>query len=253
MSEIFFILNSQFWSTLVAVIALFLSQLPPLKEYIKGVKIRINAADTVIISHYLGSVALTFFLNIVNIGGRSVSLSRINCIIKDNSGFNLSLPVKRYYSRQPSSHPNFHYPKHYLGNISLKPEEHWSEIVHCFKTLSEDEEIVVNKIMEMKGKEFEIHVTKFFDDKFKLKEGDYQLLIAAVSESEKILAVCGYNFTLYSHHINKLRLIKSLYKNGNDFYYDSFDYSKVISPRLIPMTDEEAMEKYKNSCLKTKL
>lgn len=243
MSGIFSNPDSQLWSTLISFIALILSLRPLVNEKIKGVKIRINSADTIIISHYLGSVALTFFLNIVNIGGRSVSISGIDCIILGKNGFYLNLPVKRYYSRQPSSHPSFHYPKHYLGNISLKPEEHWSEIVHCFKTLNEDEEKEVDRIMEMEGDNFKFKVNKFFNNEFNLTEGDYHLLIAVISESKEILAACGYKFTLYNHHINKLISVKDSYENGNDFYYDSFDYNKTISPRLISLPDKDTMEK----------
>ncbi|WP_048158658.1 hypothetical protein [Methanosarcina sp. WWM596] len=94
------------FGVIIAYLAVALSQIPPLRVFIKGAKIRIVAANKIKLSHFLGSVNLIFFFNIYNIGVRNISISMIDCMItKDNILF-LNLPAQGYYSRQHLSQSN---------------------------------------------------------------------------------------------------------------------------------------------------
>lgn len=259
-------LSSQACSTMVAFLALVLSQLPPLQVIFKGTKIKIVGSDQVSISHFLGGIHLVFFLNIYNTGGRSTSISKIDCVIKSDDGLLLHLPAQRYYSRQPSNQTNHQVLEYFMGLIPLKPEETWSETVHCFSLWTQEEEKQVNDIIlktrsDIGAKQMVladknvwveanenivIEAKSFFENKFNLKTGNYRLLVAIISESNQILSTSGYNFNLYENHIQALRGCTERYKYGEGIYFPSSDPLAVVYPRLKPITDELAMEEYKN-------
>jgi|GEM_PF-2252740 len=262
-------LNSQACSTIVAAfssiiafLALVLSQLPPLRVLIKGVKIKIVAEDKIKLTHFLGSVSLVFFLNIYNAGGRSVSISKIDCVIKNDNCLLLHLPPQGYYSRQPPSQANQQIQEYFIGLIPLKAGEAWGETVHCFSPWTQEEEEHVNDIiLKIKNSiaknknEYKKNVPTVADEssvneaineferKFNLEKDEYHLLIAVFSESNEILAVTGYSFKLYDNHIQTLKAYTKRYKYG--VYLPSSDPIMAVWPRLTPITDELAKKEYR--------
>lgn len=258
-------LSDQACSTMIAFLALILSQIPPLRVVFKGIKIKATTTDQISLSHFLGNINLTFFLSIYNTGGRSVSISKIDCVIKSvNNSLCLHLPAQRYYSRQPPSQPNQQILEYFIGIIPLKPEETWSETVHCFSLWTQKEEEQVNNLISKirsdiweKKKKFPdpnvwveanendvIEARDFFENKFNLKKGNYYLLVAIISESDKVLTTCGYNFSLYDNNIHNLRACTGKYKYGEGIYFPSSDPLAVIYPKLTPMPSELAMREY---------
>lgn len=257
--------NPAVWSAVIAVLALILSQLPPLREIIRGLKVRITVPEIFTIIHFLGNIRMYIFLDVHNIGGRFVSISKIDCVIKDAGGSRWNIPAQTYISRQPTS--SGQPPQEFLiGWISLKPGEHWSRNVRCFKLLSEAEEEKVNDIISkirdnitaklqqrivqtqalVEADEGIVKEAKdFFEKKFSLSKGNYQLFIAVLSESNPvILSVRGFEFTLFESHIRSLRAITEEYKYGAGIYYPSLDPTKVVWARLRPIPDEQAREAY---------
>lgn len=258
-----------------------LSQIPPLRVIIRSPKIRIVGIDQFTLYHYFGNVGLNLFLSIHNAGIKSVSISKIDCVIKNDEGLLLHLPAQMYYSRQFSNQHNQPVPQYFLGIISLKPDETWSETVNCFSLWSQEEEKRINDItskirenIEAKKqfsyimskvdindyeakqnidlnswtkseKDIDSEVKNFFENKFSLKADNYHLLIAVISESNEILAISGYNFNLYEDQIQILRRCTERYKSGVGIY-TTFDPKDFVYPRLKPINDELSMEEYKN-------
>jgi hypothetical protein len=135
------------WSTLIALFAVILSQLPPIWDMLKGVRVRLVVPESFWLWHYLGNLQLGGFLDIRNDGGRAVIISKLDFIIVDSSGKRWNLPAQTYLSRQPSPMPDQPTPEFLLSWISLKPGEHWGETIHCFRQWSESEEEETNQVV----------------------------------------------------------------------------------------------------------
>src|SRR5438067_13594668 len=73
--------NPKTWGPVVAVVALILSQLPPVRSMIKGRRARLGAAPYVVISHYLGNVRVGLRLNVDNVGGKPVHNEQLVCVL----------------------------------------------------------------------------------------------------------------------------------------------------------------------------
>lgn len=234
-----------------------------MRQLIRGVKIKIATPEFFTLYHFLGNPQMIFFLKIYNIGGRSIYF-KINCVIKDSNENKWELPAHTYISQQ-SSQPGSPPQEILIGVISLKSGEYWGETLHCFKLWTETEEEQTNEIITKIRKDIfdkypfkppsqpkveadEIIVKEakdFFDRKFNLHKGNYQLFITLLSESDKVLHVHGFDFTLYESNIRALREHTEQYKYGEGIYYPIADSTKYVSVRVRPMTEEQAKGLYK--------
>ena len=253
-----------FWSVLVAVVAIALSQIPPIRELVRGADLSIVVPDQFMLWHFLGNVQANIFVDIRNKGGRIAYVHRIDCRIKDEGGATVcEIPAVTYYPRQPSSQADRQTLEYPVGVIIIKPGEHWSETIHCYKPWNDAEEERISEIIldirndigtKIKPAENvalveadEKLVQKamdFFRDKFPLRRGNYHFLIAAVSESGRLMCVRGFRFTLFEAHIRALRSYTEGYKYGAGIYFPIQDASKVVWVRIRPIPDQQAKRLY---------
>ena len=75
-------------------------------------------------------------------------------------------------------------------------------------------------------------------------KGNFQLLIEVLSESEEVITVRGFEFTLFESSIRTLKALADDYKTGLGLYLPPDEY-KQVNPRLRPMMDGPALEAYK--------
>lgn len=253
-----------FWTVLVAAVAIALSQIPPIRELVRGADLSIVVPDQFMLWHYLGNVRANIFVDIRNKGGRIAYVNRIDCRIKDEGGATVcEIPAVTYYSRQPSSQADRPTPEYPVGLIIIKPGDHWSETVHCHKPWNDAEEERTSEIIldirndiETKLKvaekvplveaedELVQKAIDFFKNKFPLRRGTYHFLIAALSESGRPMCVRGFRFTLFEAHIRALRSHTEGYKYGAGIYFPIQDPFKVVSARIRPIPDQEAKSLY---------
>jgi hypothetical protein len=76
-SNTYFYLELEFWSILIALIALILSQIPPIKLWFKKSKLKVDTYDSIWITHHIGNPIVEFNLIIKNIGGRNILINKI--------------------------------------------------------------------------------------------------------------------------------------------------------------------------------
>lgn len=249
--------NPGVWGVFVAAVALILSQFPPISDLIKGVKIKITVPGQFTLYHFIGNIQIYLLIGIHNIGGRSVSISRLECFITDDQRHIWHLPAQTYISRQQSYQSNV-LQEFLLGLISLKPGEQWNEAVRCCRLWSETEEEKANEIISQVTKSIsskcpsansQIQVEadekpvgeaiSFFKKLFDLHKGNFKFFIAALSEDNSVLAVRSFDFTLFESNINVLRSHTDQYKYGYGIYSPVSDWTKYVSVRLRPITDDK--------------
>lgn len=133
-SSVPFYLNPRVWTAIVAVLALILSQLPPVRLLFRGRKVAINAPEIIIITYVFGNINFSFLLSLHNVGGRKVTISKLNVAVRDPEGTRWNLP-QQTYSRSTSPDPSTIKQDFLLGWIPLRPDEYWSENIKCFRIL----------------------------------------------------------------------------------------------------------------------
>ncbi|HEV2177918.1 MAG TPA: hypothetical protein VGW33_12070 [Terriglobia bacterium] len=256
------------WSAIVALLALVLSQLPPVAELVKRRALKLVIPDQVGLNHYMGSTQVDCYVSIHNVGGRALTVARLECLIISADGPGWRLPGESYYARQTQGNSGQWPLRFPLEWMALKPGEHWSEGVHFAKPFSlEDEEKVVelgsrirNNInaklnarrdaglpprVEEADDALVNEARQFFESHFKLSKGNFQLLFAALSENDELLALRGFNFTLFESSVRTLRSATDDYKFGAGVYFPNADQYKVLTARLHPQADDEAAKAYK--------
>jgi len=127
--------SPQLW---IAVLALILSQLPPLRDLLRGTKIRLNTKEQFTLDTFLGRLEVIIFLDIHNTGGKAVSISKIYCVIQRDKEHVWNLPARTYLTNEGEI---------LIGGIPLKPGEHWSQSVRCYDLWEEEEEEEVTNII----------------------------------------------------------------------------------------------------------
>ncbi len=66
-----FYLDWTFWTAVVAVAALVLSQLAPVRVWFRGARVRLQPYDRLTVTHYLGQPSVTLHVQFTNTGGRA--------------------------------------------------------------------------------------------------------------------------------------------------------------------------------------
>lgn len=260
--------SPEFWSTVIAVFALILSQLPPLRDLFKPRELRIFVPETLALAHYMGNLQLWAFLALYNTGGSSITVQKIECVIIGEDGLPWRLPAQTYTPTLAQTAPGQPAPELLMGWISLKPDENWAQTLRFYKvwSIKEEEDVTeisanirtdVNAKLKLKAPfdnnpvQAEPELVKkakdFFEKKFTLTKGSYTLLIAARSEKNEVLRVRGFEFTLFDNQIRSLRAPADDYKLGWGIYLpvDPGDPSKGSTfIRLRPMGEPEANREY---------
>jgi hypothetical protein len=273
-----FLKDPAVWSALIAVLALILSQLPPLPQLLAGEKVQATLRDRLGLFHFLGNLSIQYFVDIENMGSTSVPVRAIACFIVDQQNNTLTLPVQNYFSRAASVSGYQDVP---FSPISLKPGEHWAELVRCYNDWSEGQEREQNNIVSSIQKnifqkqhqrftvpapgigrsppnwptqapiEADDSLVKdaiaFFKKNFKLDIGNYHLLVAIKKDETAILSVKGVSFTIYESQIQALRSHVDDYKVGVGIYVPISDPQKSVFVRLRPIEESDAAKLYQRA------
>ena len=92
-----FYLDWRFWSTVVAFLALVLSQLPPLHILFRRAKLDAEAHSQMHITHKIGNPHAQLHLILNNTGGRELRIRAIELHFKRGNEDNFVLPAKNYF------------------------------------------------------------------------------------------------------------------------------------------------------------
>jgi hypothetical protein len=257
--------SPNFWTGLgvvIAVVAMALSQLPPISQMMKGTDIRISTPEEISLGHNLGNISVGVFLDIYNAGGYGVNISKIECsILEKDTGKTITFPARTYDNENARSLS--------LGTITLSPDQHWTNTVYCYSYLPRAEQEQVNDLRsriydDVMGKREKLptnvqmqtwiqldeklyqEVTAVFDKKFPLtNEGNYQFFIKAISDSGEILRISGFDFTLFKSNINELRKIKEKdYRYGSGIIARTRYAPEYIYLPITPLSENEAKSIY---------
>lgn len=241
-------------TAIAAFAALLLSQLPPIRFLIRGRRVQIVMAESVMITHYLGNVNVVAFLSIVNTGGIAVALADLRCRLVGPDGAQRDLPAQTSISRELPMQQGQASPEFPLGWVTLKPSEQWSQTVRFYEPWSDSDARETSDIVQAIRENITTKLPpeptpgylaeadtplvdracRFFGTHFDLQAGPYQLEVAAALPTGCVIAEQHYEFTLHESAVGALRTGAEEYKYGAGIYFASSDPRSVAWVRAVP-------------------
>jgi len=232
MEENRLLLDWEFWSVIVAMLAIILSQLPPIHILLKKAKLELEIHSRIYINHSVGNPYVDINLILRNTGGRVLRIKKIYIdIIRDNK-YITKLNAETYFN--PDNNQNI-----LLTNFNLRPDEEWNRLVRFIKFYNRDDAKkfeqarteLKNEIFKQKqkyGKEHfaiadDYYVKPFnelLNKHFIWKPGDYELKINVLT-NRNVYVLKKYRFIIFESMSNDLMKQKETYANGDGIYWFS--------------------------------
>jgi len=113
-------LDWQFWSAMAALLALALSQLPPVHLWLRPRRLDVEVHSRVQITHKVGNPNVSMYVSIRNTGGRELRIRSATLVISRDSSPLDALPAQNYFETPTSLSSVLFVP------FTLKPGETWA-------------------------------------------------------------------------------------------------------------------------------
>ena len=228
-------LNWEFWTAISAVLALILSQIPPLYQLLGRAKLSIEVFPRIAIGHKVGYPNLQIGIVLSNAGGRQAKIKKILITILREGTTIATLPAQMY---SPESEPT----KQLLfTGFKIKPNEDRTHNFNFYMDLPRNQEremsektlTLMNDIAAKKLKEKNTDVLIEADPadvqpfheilikNFIWLEGEYVMDIRVQSPDANVFVEKKFRFTLYESDSNQLRNYESRYKYGEGIFWGS--------------------------------
>lgn len=213
-------LDWTFWQGLVALLALILSQLPPLVTFLRPRRLRLDVPTKINITHKVGNPNVTFLMSLRNLGGREVRVRSIYLTITRGKSAPFRIDAQQFES------PNVT-PWLLFVPFALRPGELWTRNVGFYNELDRQTDkgfranrlAMQHRIRELiaerpKDKEKEVvHVEEplvapfkqLFEKQFVWLPGEYLMEIVVVTEPERATLHKKYRFTLFESDTSELK------------------------------------------------
>ncbi|MBU1299352.1 MAG: hypothetical protein KKE83_06870 [Proteobacteria bacterium] len=239
-----FYFDWQFWSAVAALIALFLSQLPPLHVIFRKAALGCEAFSRMHITHKVGNPNAQWHLIIENTGGRSLRVKGITLTFRKAGGVQFNLPAQSYL-RTPDSTDSVMFTP-----FRLAPGEEWAHIITFFDLFSRDDEKEYRRLESdirsdiLSQKEDPLNKDKlceanpatvekliaFFRRHFKWEHGEYEFELTVITNIEKANINRKFRFSLFETESNELAGYSEMYRIGAGVYWVSSAQPGLIVP-----------------------
>jgi hypothetical protein len=234
----------QFWSAVVAALALLLSQLPPLHVLFRKARISCEAFSRMHITHKVGNPNAQWHLIIENTGGRTLRVKAISLTFRKAGGVQFDLPAQNYL-RTPDSTDTIMFTP-----FRLAPGEEWSHIINFFSWFTRDDEKEYRRLEsdirsdilsqkedpENKDSLCEANsvtveeLTNFFHSHFKWAAGEYDLGLKVVTDHDQANITRNFRFSLFESESKELADYVEMYRFGAGVYWVSPAQPGLIVP-----------------------
>ena len=249
-TEIPFYLDWSFWAVFIAFIAVFLSQIPPIKQLIKKAKLDLEAYSKISITHKLGNPNLQLHLILTNTGGRNVRVKDISISISRDGKEITTLPALNYLQNQNDQNTLL------FTTFKLEPSQEWAHITNFLNIYNREDEkkyqhIEGEMIADYRKNKKELDDNKegheiehpkalvdkafdFFNSKFVWEPGEYNMTIVVKASNDIANTSKKYRFTIFESHTERLKVITDYYKLGGGIWYDP---SRLQTSVILPISE----------------
>ncbi len=230
------------WKAIIALLALILSQLPPIKQMLKGKRLRMVVADIAQLFHLFGNTNLSLWIDLENVGGKTITIRRIKSILARREEMSQTLTAKTYYVTESFSRDRVvELP---FAEIALKAGEKWSGLIHFWdtQTLSKSVETklksaiskirnnVIEKVSQQNNEMASVpvlnrplveadsellqEILEIVKNLGKIEEGEYELLVAVYEEPDHSpFKIQGFDLTVFESDV------KDIFEDTEDYKY----------------------------------
>ena len=234
-------LQWSFWAVVVALIAIVLSQLPPIYTLLRRAKLDMEIYTRILLIHKVGNPNVRLHLILSNVGGRSIKVKGMTLKLKRDGKDVGVLPAQTYY-QDPDGKTTV-----LLTRFILKSRDEWAHLVTFLnyfvradekryrnaesilkQEIAKKKELPENKdrLVEADGQ----YITEFismFNEKFVWYPGEYEVLVSVQTSNKKADIEKKYRFTLFESDTSELSKTKDDYKFGDGIYWDSGNHPGV--------------------------
>jgi|GEM_PF-603434 len=240
-------LDWPFWTVIVALIAVVLSQIPPIHIILKKAKLDLELYSKLSLTHKLGNPNLQLHLIINNIGGRRVRVKSINAILSRDSVHIVKFPAQNYLQNQNDQSTVL------FTTFSLDPQKEWAHITNFLNFFSREDEKQYQKIegdllsdfrafkkntsgrISAETEDLYEHsdelvrpAFEFFQKRFCWEPGEYKMSIHVETDFKSANITKNYRFTVFESHTETLTSIKEYFKYGGGIYWSPKLQTSVI-------------------------
>jgi hypothetical protein len=239
-----FYLDWKFWSVIVSLAALILSQLKPIHILLRRAKLEIEAHNRMHLTHKVGNPNASLHLIINNSGGRELKIRDITLRFKRGQDDEFVLPAASYLQTPSSKESVLFTP------FKLKPQEEWAHIVQFVNVFSRQDEkqfrqLAANLRQDILAKRPLLAdqntlaaaddknvqpCIQFFETKFRWFPGEYDLTLQIQAEPDKGNLTKRYRITLFESDSKELMDYCDDYKHGFGIYIDYSEHHGLGVP-----------------------
>lgn len=243
-----FYMDWTFWTAVVAVLALVLSQLPPVRVLLRQTRLSMQPYDRLNVTHWLGNPNVNLHVQLLNTGGRPVRVRSLVLELSPDEGAKFSLPAQKY-SRADGTPGSF-----LFTPFNLEPDKEWANFVGFFAPFIMNDERtskqltkelkadinakVANLPLEARGKQLVESdancvgkLQELYTSHKKWRAGEYTAVLKLQCEPEQASQVRKFRFTLFEADIQELDERTSRYKLGAGVYFTDAEQTEVY-PRI---------------------
>lgn len=224
-----------FWAVIVSLLAIALSQLPPIHLLMRPRRLEVEVHSRVLVTHRVGNPNVGLVVGLTNSGGRALRIRSLRLDLSRDGKPLVSLPAQNFFET-PSSTSSV-----LLVPFSLKPGENWVHAVNflnffdrqtekhyreCQYALNAD----IRQKIEARPKGIEDMVaadekvvTPFLDlfsELFVWQTGEYIISLSVTTEPGSASYSKLYRFTLYESDTDELRRQTDDYRYGGGITFE---------------------------------
>lgn len=241
-----FYLDWTFWTALLALAAIILSQLPPLHLLLRPKRLDVEVHSRIGITHKVGNPNVNVVVSVRNTGGRELRVRALRLNVSLDGTPLFVLPVQNYFETHSSSSSVLFVP------FSLKPGETWAHSVsflNLFDRLTEKsfrENLSalgadIRRQIESRLPDQEKQVVfadpalvkpfnELFERLFKWQSGEYIAELQVDAEPGSASYSKKYRFTLFESDTVELRAHVEDYRTGGGLTFNLEKHAGVRVP-----------------------
>jgi len=247
--------DPNFWQGAAAVLALVLSQLPPIKLWFRRAKLDVECFDRVALKHDVGAAGAELHLTLTNTGGADVRIKKVTLTFTRGTE-RRDLDARGFFENSTDKQATLFTP------FTLKPKESWGHNVNFFRFAEREVRQqysthanalrldVQRKAAEQKANNPNAAnpplaeadpglvepLLALFDAQFFWRTGEYQIELVIETDTPSADATRKFRCTLFEGDSERLRVYRDHLKYGNGIYWWAFPVEPFIA-EIQPVID----------------
>lgn len=225
----------KFWSFVVSISAIVLSQLPPVLQWFKPRRLSIEVFSNIHLTHKFGNPNCQLHLLIANTGGRKLRITALNLNFTTAGGQSFVLPAANFFQKQTDKDTTL------FTSFSLLPGEEWGHIVTFFPYLTrQDDKLVKGLISRLRNNiivkrkalsspaedvraddNFVVPFVDLLNKQFKWKADEYEMVVSVMTQPLARIPDQRYRFTIFESDEDDMRSVAEGYVFGYDIIVEA--------------------------------